>query len=468
MTRNFLVQLFFLHLPFLSGNVVDPTVQLFEWSWKDVANECETFLSKKGYKSVQISPPQEHIQGSDWWTRYQPVTYRLVSRSGNEDDFKDMVRRCLKVGVTIIADSVINHMAAGSGTGTDGSSYSNRTYSSYGQNDFHHYPNDPSANCVIDDYDNQENVQTCDLVSLPDLCTGCDYVQTTIADYINNMASMGVGGIRIDAAKHQNADELKGIIAKLKSGLYINQEVIGTPGEAVQPSMYYDLGHVTEFAYSSNLDVNIINQNKMNELKNLGSSGLIPSDIACAFLDNHDTQRNGDAMLTYKDGGLYYMASMFMLAYPYGDVRVMSSYYFSDSNTDAGPPGVGVENGANCNDGKNWVCEHRHATIANMVAWRHQAGGNSHGIEHWQQGNGNQIAFSRNGKAFVAFNRDNNSWQTTLQTGLPEGTYCDVLNSLDGDDPKSCSKKYTVNSDGTSTIEVPPVYAVAMHAGAKV
>ncbi len=45
------------------------SVQLFEWSWADVAEECETFLGPKGYKAVQISPPSEHIQGSYWWTR---------------------------------------------------------------------------------------------------------------------------------------------------------------------------------------------------------------------------------------------------------------------------------------------------------------------------------------------------------------------------------------------------------------
>lgn len=39
------------------------SVQLFEWSWADVASECENFLSKKGYKSVQVSPPMEHITG---------------------------------------------------------------------------------------------------------------------------------------------------------------------------------------------------------------------------------------------------------------------------------------------------------------------------------------------------------------------------------------------------------------------
>lgn len=69
------------------------SVQLFEWSWDDVANECEQYLSKKGFKGVQVSPPMEHIQGSEWWTRYQPVTYDIISRSGNEDQFKDMIKR---------------------------------------------------------------------------------------------------------------------------------------------------------------------------------------------------------------------------------------------------------------------------------------------------------------------------------------------------------------------------------------
>jgi alpha-amylase len=83
--------------PWADATFVDPSVQLFEWSWPDVANECETFLAPKGYKTVQISPPMEHIQGSEWWTRYQPVSYSLTSRSGNETQFSDMVSRCNKV-----------------------------------------------------------------------------------------------------------------------------------------------------------------------------------------------------------------------------------------------------------------------------------------------------------------------------------------------------------------------------------
>ena len=75
-------------------------------------------------KFTKVSPPSEHIQGGQWWTRYQPVSYQLSSRSGNRDQFIDMVNRCNNAGVMVIADLVINHMtghgASGSGVGGSG------------------------------------------------------------------------------------------------------------------------------------------------------------------------------------------------------------------------------------------------------------------------------------------------------------------------------------------------------------
>ena len=104
-------------------------VHLFEWSWQDVAQECETFLGPKGYAAVQVSPPNEHIQGGQWWTRYQPVSYKLESRGGNRAQFIDMVNRCKAVGVDIYVDAVLNHMAAGTGgTGSGGSNYGNKSF----------------------------------------------------------------------------------------------------------------------------------------------------------------------------------------------------------------------------------------------------------------------------------------------------------------------------------------------------
>ena len=81
-------------------------VHLFEWKWTDIAQECERFLSKKGFCGVQVSPANEHVivSAQPWWQRYQPVSYKLHSRSGNEAEFIDMVQRCNAVGVRYTID----------------------------------------------------------------------------------------------------------------------------------------------------------------------------------------------------------------------------------------------------------------------------------------------------------------------------------------------------------------------------
>merc|ERR1712002_163721 len=83
-------------------------VHLFEWPHDSVADECEKVLGPKGFCGVQISPPNEHIQGGQWWTRYQPVSYKLGSRSGDHGALESMIRRCNDAGVNVYVDAVIN------------------------------------------------------------------------------------------------------------------------------------------------------------------------------------------------------------------------------------------------------------------------------------------------------------------------------------------------------------------------
>ena len=80
-----------------------------------------------------MSPPNEHLiitnPNRPWYERYQPVSYKLDSASGNRAEFIDMVDRCNAAGVKVYIDAVINHMTgsgAGSGTGTGGSYYNSK------------------------------------------------------------------------------------------------------------------------------------------------------------------------------------------------------------------------------------------------------------------------------------------------------------------------------------------------------
>lgn len=109
-----------------------------------------------------------------------------------------MVQRCNAVGVRIYVDAVINHMAAGNGQGTGGSSASVSTLSfpavPFGSGDF-------NPNCAINNYNDPNQVRNCWLVGLPDLRTGTSWVRDRIVDFMNDLIGIGVAGFRIDAVK---------------------------------------------------------------------------------------------------------------------------------------------------------------------------------------------------------------------------------------------------------------------------
>jgi alpha-amylase len=437
-------------------------VHLFEWKWSDVATECELYLGPKGFKAVQVSPPNEHISGDAWWSRYQPVSYTLTSRSGNRAAFIDMVTRCKNAGVDVYADLVINHTANGSGTGVGGTNWSTRSHPMYSASDYH------SPYCTVSNYQNAGNVQNCDLSGLPDLNTSSTYVQQTIAAYANDLLNLapgvGVKGFRIDAAKHMAPADVAGIIARFNTSSYVYQEVIDLGGEAVTAGQYTSSGAVEEFKYSSNIG----NQFKNYQIKNLSNFGtawgFLASSSAMVFVDNHDNQRGhgagGANVLTYKDGSVYALANVFMMAWPYGYPRLMSSYEFADS--DQGPPSSPVHGSSlNC-FGSAWKCEHRWRELGNMVGFRNAVDGTT--TANWWDNGNDQIAFSRGNKGYVVINREGSALNRTFTTGLPAGTYCDVINGDFNAVAGTCSgRTITVASNGTATFNVDAMKAAAFH-----
>ncbi|KAH8248637.1 hypothetical protein KR032_001635 [Drosophila birchii] len=510
-------------------------VHLFEWKWDDIAAECENFLGPNGFAGVQVSPVNENAvkDSRPWWERYQPISYKLVTRSGNEEQFASMTRRCNAVGVRIYVDVIFNHMAADGGTyGTGGStaSPSSKSYPGYqpisyklvtrsGNEEqfasmtrrcnavgvriyvdviFNHmaadggtygtggstaspssksYPGVPYSSldfnptCAINNYNDANQVRNCELVGLRDLNQGNSYVQDKIVEFLDHLIDLGVAGFRVDAAKHMWPGDLGVIYGRLKnlntdhgfasgSKAYIVQEVIDMGGEAISKSEYTGLGAITEFRHSDSIGKAFRGKDQLQYLSNWGTAwGFAASDRSLVFVDNHDNQRGhgagGADVLTYKVPKQYKMASAFMLAHPFGTPRVMSSFSFSD--TDQGPPTTDGHNIASpifnsdnsCSGG--WVCEHRWRQIFNMVAFRNAVG--SDAIQNWWDNGSNQIAFSRGSRGFVAFNNDNYDLNSSLQTGLPAGTYCDVISGTKNG--SSCTgKTVTVGSDGRASITI--------------
>lgn len=456
---------------------------LFEWDWKSVARECTEVLGPKGYAAVQVSPPQEHPAGEQWWWRYQPVSFKLQSRSGSRSEFAAMIRTCRAAGVDVYVDAVINHMANyNGGRGVAGSSWGAREFPAVPWTPQHFHT--PKCDVRQSDYNNQDRrdqVTQCDIPGLPDLDTGQDAVQQRLAAYLNDLYQLGVRGFRIDAAKHIRPAELAAIRRQLPADVFFTQEVMRDAGVTANGDFaaYQQIGQVNEFNYvyaMRNAFANQDGQSPSTLPQIFERWGFMPSDKATVFVHNHDTERNECSSytpggvcnsLSTLNGDTLFLAHAFMLAWPYGYPSVASGYYFNDR--EMGPPAARPWDGTRSNCSPlyrlgSWDCVHRDRRTANLVGLRNYAG--SAPMSNWQQGNANQIAFSRQGRAFIAINNGDSSWQNTFATGLADGRYCNIV-AAEFPERGQCPGAELDIRGGRLTLSLTPRSVVALHIGAR-
>ena len=444
-------------------------VQMFQWTWDAIAAECETTLGPAGYGWVMTSPPQEHIVGEQWWTAYQPVSYLVESRLGTREEFADMVSRCNAVGVEVYADAVINHMTgvaddAGEQVGWAGSTFTHYDYPGiWTEDDFHHCALTPDDD--IADYTSTFQVRECELVNLADLRTDEAHVQERLAEYLADLVSLGVTGLRIDAAKHMAPEDIAAITADLPNDVEILQEVIRAAGEPITPEQYVENGLVYEFGWGQNL-VGMLQGGSLGAFADLGTVGMVESDQAVTFVDNHDTERNGQT-LNATDGATYALANVLLLATDYGMPVVYSGYAFSDRDTGPAQDADGAVLDAECPaevgpdveraDG-DWVCTHSWPMVEGMVGFHNATVGLP--VTNWWEDR-RQIAFGRGEAGFVVVNKDDEPYAGTWTTSLPAGSYCDVAAGpmVDGE---CVGPVVEVADDGTFSAEIAPVSALAL------
>lgn len=485
-------------------NANDTSVQMFRWKWNDIAYECEAFLGPQGYGAVQVSPPTAAANLGTWYDVYQPVNYtKLDSAMGTEAQFTSMINKCHAAGVRVYADVVVNQLAAGAGTATDGSSWDANAlrYPNFSANDFH-----GKCTIVSSDYAyNRSNILNCRLSGgMPDLNTGRSYVQTQIRNYLNKLHALGVDGIRIDAAKHMSPSDISAFLqgvsreTTMKEQMWITQEVIGD--DSSYAADYLGNGAVNEFKYAYAMKrmfrkddgANISQIQKiMGSSDNWGGSNMFISDSAKAtvFVNNWDTERGGsngstslnasnhvqgmtnDAAGTWR----YSLANILMLGWPYGHAQVHSGFGFTNKNQ--GPPSDSpYEKGAaRMGSSTSWDFIHRWNEIANMVYLRATTSGAD--VRNFTIGTYDQIAFSRGTRGFVAINNDASKvFSASIQTSLPPGVYCNVVHGKLIDSTNACaSDSVTIGSDGKANIHLAAnnsntstVPAVALHVNQKV
>ncbi len=437
-------------------------MQMFMWNWKSLATECRTHLGPAGVNWILVMPPQKSIDGSAWWTHYQPVGYSLESNLGTEAEFARMVGVCNEAGVDVIADAVINHMASGSYNFPD---------VPYTQSNFHKYTTENNCTKNIENWSNVTESQNCELGSLSDLATEQTYVREKIAAYLNDLIDIGVKGFRIDAAKHIPVADLEAIKALLtKQDVFIINEVIGGPPE---PSNYYTIGALFDFDWSSSLNEALGGFNGMPDLDipNTQYRGMGDPTKTVTMVNNHDTERSGSS-LSYKAGKNYLMAMVYTLSEPFGIPMLYSGYDFADFNDSPAVNGNGLNT---CNTGTTikttWtngymVCPQRWTAIKGMIKWHKYVVGQTK-TKMWSDSA--SYGYARGTRGYVMFNSSFKAQRyTKVATGLPAGTYCDVVSG--GTNPVKMSKgkrtcvgyTVTVAKGGYLVASVPAMTAIAI------
>ncbi|XP_055692321.1 alpha-amylase-like [Lutzomyia longipalpis] len=309
--------------------------------------------------------------------------------------------------------------------------------------------------------------------------------QDDFADMTARCNNLGAAGFRIFAAKHMWPTDLEAIYSSLSNlnedyGFspncrpYIYQDVIDLGGEAVNKYEYIPLGLVSEYNASQSLADIFRGNRPLSVLATWGEAewNFVPSANAIVFVENEQNELDTwyfGRVLNYKDGKPYIMAIAFLLAHPFGNPLLNSDYEWTDPNE--GPPMDDDQNILSPVINKKgtcdspYVCQHRWPQVCSMVTFRNQVGDASF-CNFWSNGN-NQIAFAREGQGFIVVNNNDKKLWQTLQTTLPEGTYCDVITGYVKND-ECTGRSIEVADDGTAEFIIytdDPNGVIAIHTG---
>jgi alpha-amylase len=296
-------------------------VQLFNWPFSRVEQELP-LLKRHGYTHVFVSPANLTIGLSQWWGRYQPVDYRVIGNIlGTRDEFVSMNRKADSLGMAIIADVVLNHMADPAAVRRDFGVESERSGLSYpparirerfGLSELFNAEQFHRENC-IQDWNNREQQLTgwfCDPRSkLPDLNSLDPIVIAAQVEYLNSLVRLGVDGFRFDAIKHIDSGAITKILESVKDAgkLQLFGEIVSTGATAsqdfhdylpIERLKFYNYPLLESFAGVLN------GKSSLSDLvAALANDGMfLNPSRSVTFIVNHDLPGNGDLLKIFKVG----------------------------------------------------------------------------------------------------------------------------------------------------------------------
>lgn len=266
----------------------------FDWKFSDIQAELPR-IAEAGFGAVQVSPVQGNCgNNAEWFYAYLPWDFKFrddkANGNGTRAQLRSLCDEADKYGIKIIVDVVANHV-------NPASAYRDAWWSSNGRER-------DNGGC---DYNNRYSITHGNLGSYRDVNSESSEVQQRIVAFLEDLKTLGVKGIRWDAAKHiglpsEGCEWWKKVSAV--SGLWHYGEILDNPGTNSDSEWkvmreYTNYIGVTDNALSGTL-LNMLKNGKMPVYYGNLSN---PKDLYGQGIDGNKMVLWGESHDTYSNDG---------------------------------------------------------------------------------------------------------------------------------------------------------------------
>ncbi len=193
----------------VNPDAVNTGTILHAWSWNfpEMARSMKE-ISDAGFTMIQTSPVQqcyapegsgknifdENVTEGNWYYYYQPTDWKIGNNIlGTRDQMQEMMDSAAKYNIKVIVDVLPNH------TAFDIDAVSDDFYKAVGGRDKMFHSNGLAP---VRDYNDRLQCTLWGSGGLPDVNTENPDFQKYYMEFVNDLINMGVRGFRYDTAKH--------------------------------------------------------------------------------------------------------------------------------------------------------------------------------------------------------------------------------------------------------------------------
>lgn len=415
---------------------------LHAWSWNfpAIADNMKN-IADAGFTMVQTSPVQhcynpdgsskkifdENVKEGNWYYYYQPTDWKIGNQIvGSKAQMQQMMDSAAKYNIKVIVDVLPNH------TAFDVDAVSEDFYKAVGGRDkmYHSQGLNP-----VKDYNDRYQCTLWGSGALPDVNTENPLFQKYYMEFVNELLGMGVRGFRYDTAKHigvhsdpvdsasgvkendfwdvaTGRKSVKGVkLALPYDSLFVYGEVL--QDKNVPEAEYADYFGQTASSYGYVLREMLEKRSaKGIDLKNWCHSAA--PEFLTTWVESHDTYANAHESAGLTDDQIR-TAWVFLTARQNGVPLFFSRPAGSSRQAYWGDNVLGARG----ND------EFMHPEVAAVNKFRSAMNGQKEDLQVSE--NGQVLLVNRGKKGAAIVNIGQFANEVNLPTGLPNGTYKDVV-----------------------------------------